>query len=208
MTNHVAVRRGSWWKSARLRAFLSLGVVLGIGSVGTFAYWTDDVVISGSAFTAGTLDLQVNNADAYATTTLSMPAMVPGNTSAQVLTIKNNGTAPLKYTMTGGLTGTDALAYNTAAALRLTVKVGGTITGSGNSATCSAGTATLVAGVALTNVTTTSLITTRQGPLAATGITQTQALCFQISFDSAATTTLQGKTATATFTATGSSDVS
>ena len=59
--------------------------------------------------------------------------MVPGNTSAEVLTVKNNGTAPLKYTLTGGLTGTDAAAYNTAAALKLTILAGGTKSGSGNS---------------------------------------------------------------------------
>ncbi|MCW2750340.1 MAG: hypothetical protein JWR83_1450 [Aeromicrobium sp.] len=198
-------RRTNRYRSGRVRALLSLGIALGLGAAGTFAFWTDDVVISGSSFTAGTLDLQVNNADSYTTTTLAMSAMVPGNSSAQILTLKNNGTAPLKYTMTGGLTGTDAAAYNTAAALRLTVTVAGTITGSGNSATCSAGTATLVSAVALTNVTTTGLIVTRQGPLAAAG---TQALCFQVTFDAAASTTLQGKTATATFTATGTSDVS
>jgi len=188
-----------------VRALLSLGIAVGLGSIGTFAFWTDDVVISGTSFTAGTLDLQVNNADSFATTTLGMTALVPGNTSAQVLTLKNNGTAPLKYTMTGGLTGTDAAAYNTAAALKLTVTVAGSISGSGNSATCSAGTSTLVSAVALTSTTSTALISTRQGPIAAAG---TVALCFQITFDSAAPTTLQAKVAAATFTLTGTSDIS
>ncbi|MEO6470749.1 MAG: TasA family protein [Aeromicrobium sp.] len=205
MSEHQGLRRTPSRRSGRIRAILSLGVALGLGTAGTFAYWTDDVVISGTAFTAGTLDLQVNNADSYATTTLSMAAVVPGNTSAQVLTLKNNGTAPLKYTLTGGLTGTDAGAYNTAGALKLTVTVGGTVSGSGSSATCSAGTSTLVNAVALTSTTSTALIATRQGPIAAAG---TQALCFQVTFDVAAVTTLQGKTATATFTATGTSDVS
>ncbi len=41
----------------------------GVGATGTFAFWTDDVTITGTSFTAGTLDLKVNNSDSYATTT-------------------------------------------------------------------------------------------------------------------------------------------
>lgn len=196
--------RTTRYRSGRIRAFLSLGVALGLGAAGTFAFWTDDVVISGTTFTAGTLDLKVNNSDAYATTTLGMSAMVPGNTSAELLTIKNAGTAALKYTLTGGLTGTDAAAYNTAGALKLTILSGATINGSGNSATCTGGTSVYTA-TALTNVVATPIIGTRRGPIAAGA---TEVLCFQVTFDAAASTTLQGKTATATFTATGTSDVS
>jgi predicted ribosomally synthesized peptide with SipW-like signal peptide len=202
MSEHLAVQPGRR-RTGRIRALLCLGIALGLGAVGTFAFWTDDVVISATTFTAGTLDLQVNNADSYATTTLGMAAMVPGNTSAQILTIKNNGTAPLKYTLVGGLTGTDAAAYHAAGALKLTITTG-TVVGTGNSATCTAGTS-VYPETALTNVTTTAIIGTRRGPLAAAG---TEALCFQIRFDPAAPSSLQGKTATATFTATGSSDVS
>jgi len=204
MSEHAGRRRSRAVRTGRLRALLGLGVALGLGTVGTFAYWTDNVVISGSTFTAGTLDLQVNNSDAYATTTLSMSAMVPGNSSAEVLTVKNNGTAPLKYTMTGGLTGTDAAAYNTAGSLKLTIFTGATKSGSGNASTCSGGSA-IYGPSALTSNTATDLIATRRGPLTSAG---TEALCFQVSFDAAAPSSLQGKTATATFTATGTSDVS
>ena len=190
--------------SPRLRALLGLGVLLGVGVTGTFAFWSDDVTIAGTTLTAGTLDLQVNNSDAPSTTTLGMTAMVPGNTSAEVLTIKNNGTAPLKYTLTGGLTGTDAAAFHAAAALRLTVVASGTKLGTGNSSTCPGGTV-IYGPAALTNVTSTAIIGTRRGPRT-TGTTES--LCFQVTFDSGAPTTLQGKTATATFTATGASDVS
>jgi predicted ribosomally synthesized peptide with SipW-like signal peptide len=198
--------RSAWWRSRRVRALLSLGLLGSALVVGTYAYWTDDVTISGTTFTTGTLDLQVNSSDSYSTTTLGMSStpMVPGNTSAEVLTVKNNGTVPLKYTLTGGLAGTDAAAFNTAAALKLTIVSGGTRSGSGNAATCTGGT-TIYGPTSLTNVTTTAIIGTRRGPVAAAG---TEALCFQITFDTAAPSTLQGKTATATFTATGTSDVS
>lgn len=174
--------------------------------MGSYAYWTDDVTISGTTFTAGTLDLQVNGSDAYTTTTLGMSGtpMVPGNTSAEVLTVKNNGNVPLKYTLVGGLGGTDAATYSAAAVLRLTVVAGGTRSGSGNAATCTGGT-TIYGPTALTDVTSTAIIGTRRGPIAAAG---TEALCFQVTFDATAASSFQGKTATATFVATGTSDVS
>jgi predicted ribosomally synthesized peptide with SipW-like signal peptide len=189
-----------------VRALLSLGALVGVFATGTYAFWTDDVTITGSTFTAGTLDLRVNSSDAYTTTTLGMSAtpMVPGDTSAEVLTVQNNGNVPLKYTLTGGLTGADAAAYGTAAALKLTVVAGGTRSGSGNAATCTGGT-TIYGPTALTSTTSTAIIGTRRGPIAAAG---SEALCFQVTFDAAAPSTLQGKTTTATFTATGTSDVS
>jgi predicted ribosomally synthesized peptide with SipW-like signal peptide len=205
MAEHRA-RRRTGWRSTRVRALLCLGLVAGVFVTGTYAFWTDDVTITGSTFTAGTLDLRVNNSDSYTTTTLGMSStpMVPGNTSAEVLTVKNNGTVPLKYTLTVGLTGTDAAAYNTATSLKLTIVAGGSVSGSGNAATCTGG-STIVPATSLTNVTSTAMIGARRGPLAAAG---TEALCFQITFDTAAPSSLQGKTATATFTATGTSDVS
>lgn len=208
MSEHAGRRRSHTRRTGRLRALLGLGVALGLGAIGTFASWTDDVAITGSTFTAGTLDLQVNNADAYATTTLSMSAMVPGSSSAEVLTVKNNGTAPLKYTMTGGLTGTNAADYNTAGAngLLLTVSVGGTKSGTGNTSTCTGG-SVIVNAVPLTSTVGTSIIATRR-PAAAMAQNATEALCFQVKLAATAPSSLQGKTATATFTMTGTSDIS
>lgn len=191
-------------RSGRVRAALSLGIVLALGVSGTFAYWTDEVTISGTTLTSGTLDLQVNSSNAPATTTLGMTGMVPGSSSAEVLTVKNNGNVPLKYTLTGGLTGTHATDYGTASALELTIRVGGTVTGSGLSTTCTGG-STTYGPTALSATVSTSLIVTPRGPLAAT---ITEALCFQIKLVDAAPTGLQGKTATATFTATGTSNIS
>ncbi len=203
MSSHRSTtRRGL--SSVRVRALLSLGVAFGIGSVSTFASWTDDVTVTGTTFTAGTLDLQVNNADSYATTTLSMTAMVPGTTSSEVLAVKNNGTVPAKYTLTGGLTGTNAADYNTAAAngLTLTIRLGGVKSG----ATCTGGTA-LVSDQPLTSTTTTTILT-RRPAAALTAGGGTESLCFQVKLADTAPSSLQGKAATATFTATGTSDIS
>ncbi|WP_183092322.1 TasA family protein [Nocardioides stalactiti] len=201
MSRHVAARR-----TGRIRAVLCLALLAGLGATTSLAYWTDDVAISGSTFTAATLDLEVDNADPFAgATVLSMTDMVPGATSAQVLTIKNAGTAPLKYTLVGGLTGGGASAYNTAAALRLTVVLNGTKSGSGNTSTCTGGTV-LYGPTALTSTTTTSILAKR--PASPLATTATESLCFQVTFDSAAPSSLQGASVNAVFTATGTSDTS
>jgi predicted ribosomally synthesized peptide with SipW-like signal peptide len=179
-------------------------LTLGVGS--TFAFWTDDVVIQGTTLTSGTLDLNVNGGDPYSTSTLSMTVMVPGNSSAEVLNVNNVGTAPAKYTLTGGLIGTDAATYSAAGVNGLLLSItSGTRSGSGSSATC--GGTVLYGPTPLTSTTTTPLLG-RRPTSALVAVTGTEALCFQIKLSDTADTGLQGKTATATFTATGTSDVS
>src|SRR5262245_51518747 len=88
-------------RSPRLRAALALGVVVALGSVGTLAAWTDQVTVTGATFSAGTIDLKVNGQDSNVSfTTMSLSNMVPGNSTAGVLTVSNSGSAPLRYTAT------------------------------------------------------------------------------------------------------------
>jgi predicted ribosomally synthesized peptide with SipW-like signal peptide len=197
-------------KSTRVRAGLSLGVVGVLAASGTFAYWTDSVTVSGTSFTTGTLALQVDNAHSVnnASGTLTMTGMVPGNTSAQILTVKNNGTVPLKWTLAANLTGTNATDFGTAGALSVTVKTGANIGGSGNSATCSGGT---VVGSATTLTTSSSSVVATPQPStpgSGLGAGGTVPLCFQVTFDSNAATSLQNKTTLATFTFSATSDLS
>ena len=202
MARHAA--RRSRVGSVRIRAVLCLGLLATPAVAGTFAFWTDDVQITGTTLTAATLDLNVKGGDPQATTSLSMGAMVPGSTSAEVLPVNNVGTAPAKYSMTGGLTGTDAASFSAAGTdgLLLTIRSGGTLSGS----TCTGGTA-LVSGTPLTSTTSTVILTkTQTTQLAAS--TGTESLCFQIKLADTAPSSLQGKTATATFTVTGTSDLS
>ena len=198
-------------RSARVRAALGLGVVVALGTTGTFAFWTDTVTVSGTTFTSGTLDLQVDNANAVAnaTGTLSMTNMSPGATSAQVLTVKNNGNIPLKWTLAGQLTGgADDAAFSSASALSLTIRTGATVSGSGSSATCSGG--SVLAGPTTLTTASTPLVATPQPttPGSGLGVAATVPLCFQVTFSATAPTSLQTKTAKASFTFTGSSDIS
>lgn len=210
MGSHAA--RRSWLGpagragSGRIRAFLCLGLLGGLGATTSMAYWTDDVTISGATFTAGTLDLEVDDADPFTgATVLSMTDMVPGNTSAQVLTIENAGTVPLTYTLAGGLSGAGAADYSSSGALRLTVVLDGTKAGSGSTSTCAGG-STILSPTALTSTTTTSLLAQRPSPALAPASTET--LCLQVTFDAAAPASLQGGAVSVALTATGTSDVS
>ena len=190
-------------RRVRVKALLALGVLAIVFASGTFAAWTDNATIGGGTFTSGTLDLQVNNGDSHVTTTLGMTAMVPGSTSSEVIVVKNAGTAPLKYSLQGGLTGTDAAAYNTAASLKLTVVLNGTRSGSGITATCTGGTV-LVAATSLTSTTTSPILGVR-GPVAPGA---TESVCLQVTLADSAPSSLQGKTASLSLTAVGTSDLS
>jgi alternate signal-mediated exported protein len=186
---------GSTW----FRVALSSGLLFGVGAAGTFAHWTDDVTMTGITFTAGTIDLKVNNLDTIASyTTLNISNMVPGNTVAGVLTVKSSGTAPLKYTATS--TATDSDGKNLRGALTVKVTGDSSVTGSSPSATC-AGSALSGTGSSLN----TGLITT--GRLLAAG-GATESICIQVTLPSGASSSLQGGTTNVSLTFTGTSDLS
>lgn len=173
-------------------------MVLGVGSVGTFAFWTDSVAVSGTTFTAGSIDLKVNNLDTVTGyTALNITNMVPGNTTAGVLTIKNSGTAPLKYKGSANASNADALGLGAA----LTIKVTGdnAVTGTSPTATC--------AGSALSGTGSSfgaSLISTAR--LLAPGASEV--ICIQATLPTGASTSLQGSTTNVGLTFTGTSDLS
>lgn len=200
MSSHLRreprIRRGL--RSQRLRALLGLGVLLGVGATGTFAFWTDDVTIAGTSFTAGRLDLQVNSLDTVTGyTALNLATMVPGNSTAGVLTIRNNGTAPLKYTAVTTASNADGKSLGAALAVKVTAAT--SVSGSSPAATC-AGSALAGTAAALNG----SLITT--GRLLAPGATE--AICVEVKLPDNAASTLQGATTNVGFTFTGTSDVS
>jgi predicted ribosomally synthesized peptide with SipW-like signal peptide len=191
-------RRRNALASTRTQAALGLGVLLCAGTLATHAYWTDAVTVTGSSFSTGTIDLQVNNADSAADfSTVNLSGMVPGSTTAGVLTVKDNGTAALKYTATA--TATNADGKNLAAALVVKVTADTAVTGTGSARTC-AGTALAGTGTALTG----NLVST--GRLLAAGASEK--LCVQVTLPATAASALQGATTTATLTFNGTSDLS
>lgn len=190
-------RLQSWWRlacSVRGRAVLSLGVVACLSATGTLAYWTDDATISGTTLTSGTIDLKVNNQDSVTGyTALNISAMVPGNSTATTVVVKNGGTAPLKWTLTSSYS--DTVGSGLGAALTAKVTNASTVSGTAPSQTCGGTTISSASGLSG------SLVST--GRLLAAGATET--VCVQISLDSAAANTLQGKSTAVTLTFTGTS---
>ncbi|MFC1943118.1 TasA family protein [Chloroflexota bacterium] len=65
-------------------------LVMGLVGAGTWAYFTDTEQSTGNILTAGTLDLNINGADA-AVTTLSVSTAYPGDTGSGNSTLYNNG---------------------------------------------------------------------------------------------------------------------
>lgn len=102
MSRHAAPRR----RSGRVRAVLSLGIVLGLGTTGTLASWTDNAVMTTGGFTAGSMDLKLNDTNAsgqltgYANTSLTWSALSPGEAKAFSLKVNNIGNPPFTYTAT------------------------------------------------------------------------------------------------------------
>lgn len=184
--------------SVRLRALLGLALVLVLGTGRTWAHWSDQVTVAGTSLQTGTIDLKVNDADevtGYAT--LNLLTMVPGNSTAAVLTVKNSGTAPLKFTATSS--GTNADGKGLAAALSVKV-TGDTTTGGTAPATTCPGAALPGGGTTLGG----SLLST--GRQLAAGASEK--VCVQLSLPLSAATSLQGAATSVTLTFTGTSDLS
>ena len=122
-------------RNTRFQAVASLGLVLGAAATGTYAYWTDSATVSGSTISSGSIDLLVQGVDSTTTyTDLNFSAMVPGQSSAGVITVKNGGLSPLTYYVNGSASNGDGKGLGAA----LVVKVTGaaTETASGTSSTC------------------------------------------------------------------------
>lgn len=181
------VRLPYWWSSITLRAVLSLGLVLGIGSAGTFAYWTDEAVAQGISFTAGTLDLELQDDadDSVSFTTLNISNMIPGQSVAGVLKVENAGNVGFTYAATTSVS-------NSTLAGALDLKVtNGSVSGTSPSATCS-GTQLSGTGTKLNQ----DLVSTSRSLAAGAS----ENLCMQVSMPSGAASSLQGATTTVTFT--------
>lgn len=184
MTDRRRTHRPRW---VRLRAGLALGAVACLGVAGTFAYWTDTVPVSGTTITTGTLDLKVNGSDSLPSyTTLSIADMVPGNSTAAVLTVRNAGTIPLTYYATS------TASTNLGSALTTKVTGAASTDGSGNAKTCSGSTLPNT-GSAFGS----SLVGTKtdQRSLAASA---SETICIQATLPSTAASSLQGLTSNVT----------
>lgn len=188
-----ARRRVPWIRAGLVVAVLSL-----VTTPGTFAFWTDRSDVEGTTITTGTLDLRVDDQDTvngYAA--LDLEAMVPGDSVAAVLTVRNSGTAPLEYTATA--TSSNADGQGLAAAFEVRVTGSAAVAGSAPRRTCAgavlAGTgSTLSAGLV------------SAGRLLAAGAAES--LCVEVTLPADAPASLQGSTTDVSLAFTATSELS
>jgi len=114
-----------------LGMILIVGILGGLSSRGTLAFFTSNVTSNGNVFTAGTLALQGNGAaTANAIFTAGSGTWKPGAFVVAPITMSNAGTLPLTY----GLSYTDVDAGTLTSFMTVQVKAPGT--GTGTAATC------------------------------------------------------------------------
>jgi len=182
--------------SARTRAVLSLGIVLGLTSVSTLAYWTDTATMTTGTIQSGTLDLQLNGnlsgqGGTWNNGALALTNMVPGESIAVTIPVQRGaGTIGFSYTATATASGT------LAPHLRWTVTAGtaGTPSTSGlRTNTCS--------GTALSSNVTLSAAAANVIPTARTlsGATMSENICVRVELPSGTGNAAQGTSATASF---------
>lgn len=111
-------------RSARTRALLSLGIILGLTSVSTMAFWTDQAVLNSGPIQSGMLNLQLDGAENIPTSTkLAITNMIPGESVAATIRVdRASNSIPFTYSASAVTTNTNGLAT----ALRFKVFTGGT----------------------------------------------------------------------------------
>lgn len=140
--------RGYRWRESawtRARAGMALGMVFGLGAVGTMAQWSQTVTAETGLFTTAAINLTINGQNPSA----SLPTatnLARGGTAAGIINLQNNGGIGLNYTMdltVATLTnqeGDPGFLRGNAESLRqnmtLTIRKNGTLSGS----TCTGGT--------------------------------------------------------------------
>lgn len=177
----------------RLRAILALGMVLGLGAVGTLALWSNSAVATSGTFATGTVDVRVNGVDSYSftgTNGLTMANMLPGESRAATLKVQNTPSSlPLTYTMAASTPAGSPLLANYIA-LRVFGSAAPTnaVSNGLNTGSC---TGTQLGSATLKAANSVPVITTPQNLAATTG---TQDLCFVATLAAAAPLSVQGQT--------------
>ncbi|WFR72167.1 SipW-dependent-type signal peptide-containing protein [Prescottella defluvii] len=188
MSRQFGSRARAALTGSRPRAIASLGIVLGLGAIGTLAAWSDTATATSGVFSTGSIDLQLNgnqgNPNAYAFTTLTKTSMMPGDSVAATLPVQNTGTTPFNYTMVANATSSEL-----APQLKVVIS-----TGSSNGTACSGGTV-IANNLPLVSGGAANLIPTAR-PLA---VGASETLCFQVTLDANAPVSVQNKTVSTSF---------
>jgi predicted ribosomally synthesized peptide with SipW-like signal peptide len=181
--------------SARVRALLSLGMVLGLGAVGTLAAWSTATTTNSGVFTTGTVDLQLNGNNGPVSVGFNSPLTVlPGKSLAAILLVQNKSNLDFKYTIdaAGG-------AGTLTSSLRMTVIAGNDTAVSNNACSTSSNTTVVANSIALGAST---RIASRGSLAANTGV---EKLCIQFTLPTGVDNAVQGTVGNAQLVFTASS---
>ncbi|NKW17154.1 hypothetical protein GS940_02710 [Rhodococcus hoagii] len=188
IAHRVGARARAVLTGRRTRAVASLGIVLGLGAIGTLAAWSDTATATSGVFSTGSINLKLNGDDgnptAYSFATLTKTNMLPNASVAATLPVQNTGTVPFSYAMYAAATSSPLAPY-----LKVTVS-----TGTSNGTVCSGGEA-IATSVPLVSGGTANLVSTAR----TVGGGASETLCFQVALDSAAPTAVQGLTLNTSF---------
>ena len=103
----ATLRKNPWrdyrWRESgwtRARAVLALGMVFGLGTVGTMAQWSQTVTAETGLFSssAGTVEVTINGQNSNVVLS-GIPQLGKGQSASTMVNLKNNGTANLKYSV-------------------------------------------------------------------------------------------------------------
>lgn len=191
--------------SRRTRAVLGLGIALGLTSVNTLAYWTDEAQLTSGTIQSGSLDLLVDGqlagqGGAVTRTAMAASAMLPGESFAFTVPVQrqaNTAGFALSATATsaGGLAG-----HLQWSVFEGTAGTQATNTNGLRSNTC--GGTQLSSNVTLGPTAQTVIPTAT--PVNLGGSTFSKNLCIRVTLPSTASNAAQSTTATATFNLTAS----
>ncbi|RYY50070.1 MAG: hypothetical protein EON53_03445 [Actinomycetales bacterium] len=203
----VRARTRAVTRSRRARALLSLGVVLGLGAVGTAAYFTDDATLGTGSVASGVLDLELGPTTetflldgpggSWHFAVVQLADVFPGESVAMDLFIKNGGTTPLTFTGEAWSTTNDLYRADGTGLLVSTRRgaVAGNSTGSTGyrSGTCAGGTEDWWVDHPIS---TTARVLTPSDASVSVGAGDAVRVCMLVRFPATAPSTLQQKTAT------------
>ena len=171
----------------RRRGLIALLLSVSVGTLGagvfSLAYFTDTDTTNGS-FATGTIKLDVSPISAL----FAVTGMLPGDTQNSTLTLTNNGTGQLRYSMTTAVTGAAPLAGQ----LDALVKTKGTSCAAFDGTTLYSGKLNLAA---FGNPAVTGTV---GDPTLNSG--STDDLCFRVSLPASTNDTFQGVSTAVTFT--------
>ena len=205
----AARRADSTSRSTRIKAVLCLGVVVCLGTTGTWASWSDKGTITGAAIQTGTLDLtagpttgaenlvgagSTNGSDAASNwdySTLGITDMTPGESISKMVVVRNSGTAA--FTVNGTVTTTTNDLTSGTAGLQVQVFDQATGATSSTNATTGFRTAACTGGTQVYSqyVSTTSTGTAIFATAPTLTKTQTRSLCVRVVLDTNAPNALQ-----------------